>query len=119
MGKCGAKVDTAIPHRMKDGYGLNEHLIREAYEAGADTVLTCDNGIAAFSQIEYANSLGMTVVVTDHHEVPYEEKDAERQYLIPPAAAVVDPKQQDCHYPFPEICGAVVAYKLVLRSSRV
>ena len=114
LGKCGAKVDTAIPHRMKDGYGLNEHLIQEAYEAGADTVLTCDNGIAAFSQIEYANSLGMTVVVTDHHEVPYEEKDAERQYLIPPAAAVVDPKQQNCHYPFPEICGAVVAYKLVL-----
>ena len=70
LGKCGAKVDTAIPHRMKDGYGLNEHLIQEAYEAGADTVLTCDNGIAAFSQIEYANSLGMTVVVTDHHEVP-------------------------------------------------
>ena len=114
LGNCGAKVDTAIPHRMKDGYGLNEHLIQEAYEAGADTVLTCDNGIAAFSQIEYANSLGMTVVVTDHHEVPYEEKDTERQYLIPPAAAVVDPKQQDCHYPFPEICGAVVAYKLVL-----
>ncbi len=111
---CGAVVDTAIPHRMKDGYGLNEHLIQEAYEAGADTVLTCDNGIAAFEQVEYANKLGMTVVITDHHEVPYEEADGVRNYRIPPAAAVIDPKQQDCPYPFPEICGAVVAYKLVL-----
>lgn len=111
---CGAKVDTAIPHRMKDGYGLNEHLIQEAYEAGTDTVVTCDNGIAAWSQVEYANTLGMTVVVTDHHEVPYEEKDGKREFKVPPAAAVVDPKQQDCTYPFPEVCGAVVAYKLVL-----
>jgi len=112
--ECGARVDTAIPHRMHDGYGLNEHLIRAAYEAGADTVLTCDNGIAAYSQIAYANSLGMTVIVTDHHEVPYEETDGVRKYKIPPAYAVVDPKQEDCTYPFPEICGAVVAYKLVL-----
>lgn len=111
---CGAHVDTAIPHRMKDGYGLNENLIQEAYDSGADTILTCDNGIAALSQIAYANSLGMTVVITDHHEVPYEETDGERHYLIPQAAAVVDPKQEDCGYPFPEICGAVVAYKLVL-----
>ena len=114
LSNCGAIVDTAIPHRMKDGYGLNEHLIQEACEAGADTVLTCDNGIAAYAQVEYANTLGMTVVITDHHEVPYEETEGVRNYLIPPAAAVVDPKQQDCTYPFPEICGAVVAYKLVL-----
>ncbi|MBD5451306.1 MAG: single-stranded-DNA-specific exonuclease RecJ [Lachnospiraceae bacterium] len=111
---CGAKVDTAIPHRMHDGYGLNEHLIDMAHEAGTDTVLTCDNGIAAYSQIAYANSLGMTVIVTDHHEVPYEDTDGVRAYKIPPAVAVVDPKQEDCTYPFPEICGAVVAYKLVL-----
>lgn len=111
---CGAVVDTAIPHRMKDGYGLNENLIQEAYDSGADTILTCDNGIAAFSQIEYANSLGMTVVITDHHEVPYEETDGERRYIIPNAAAVVDPKQEECSYPFPEICGAVVAYKVIL-----
>lgn len=111
---CGAEVDTAIPHRMKDGYGLNESLIQEAYEAGADTILTCDNGIAAFSQIEYANALGMTVVITDHHEVPYEEVEGERHYIIPHAKAVVDPKQEECQYPFPEICGAVVAYKVVL-----
>ena len=112
---CHADVDTAIPHRMKDGYGLNENLIQEAYDSGADTILTCDNGIAAFSQIEYANSLGMTVVITDHHEVPYEEKDGERRYIIPNAAAIVDPKQEACDYPFPEICGAVVAYKLILQ----
>ena len=111
---CGAVVDTAIPHRMKDGYGLNENLVQEAYDSGADTILTCDNGIAAFSQIAYANELGMTVVITDHHEVPYEEAVGERRYLIPPAAAVVDPKQEDCNYPFSEICGAVVAYKVIL-----
>lgn len=112
--ECGAVVDTAIPHRMKDGYGLNENLIKEAYASGADTILTCDNGIAAFSQIEYANSLGMTVVITDHHEVPYEEAGKDRRYLIPKAAAVIDPKQEECQYPFSEICGAVVAYKVVL-----
>lgn len=112
--ECGADVDTAIPHRIHDGYGLNENLIQEAYDAGVDTVLTCDNGIAAYDQIEYANSLGMTVVVTDHHEVPYDEAGGIRQYKIPRARAVVDPKQEDCTYPFPEICGAVVAYKLVL-----
>lgn len=111
---CGAVVDTAIPHRMKDGYGLNENLVQEAYDSGADTILTCDNGIAAFLQIAYANTLGMTVVITDHHEVPYEENDGERSYIIPQAAAVVDPKQEDCEYPFSEICGAVVAYKVIL-----
>ena len=112
--ECGAHVDTAIPHRIYDGYGLNDHLIQEAYDAGTDTVLTCDNGIAAYEQIAFANSLGMTVIVTDHHEVPYDEIDGERRYKVPQAMAVVDPKQEDCGYPFPEICGAVVAYKLVL-----
>lgn len=111
---CGAAADTAIPHRMKDGYGLNENLVQEAYDSGADTILTCDNGIAASQQIAYANALGMTVVITDHHEVPYEETADGRHYLVPEAAAVIDPKQEDCRYPFPEICGAVVAYKLVL-----
>ena len=111
---CGAQVDTSIPHRIRDGYGLNEHLIQEAHDAGTDTVLTCDNGIAAYDQIAFANTLGMTVIVTDHHEVPYDEIDGKRRYKVPEAAAVVDPKQEDCDYPFPEICGAVVAYKLVL-----
>lgn len=114
LSSCGANVDTAIPHRIKDGYGLNDNLIQEAYDAGADTILTCDNGIAAFSQIEFAKTLGMTVIVTDHHEVPYEEDENGRHYNVPMAAAVIDPKQEDCEYPFPEICGAVVAYKLIL-----
>lgn len=114
LARCGARADAVIPHRVRDGYGLNDRLIKEAYDSGADTILTCDNGIAAYDQIGFANSLGMTVIITDHHEVPYEDHEGERRYKIPDAAAVVDPKQEDCGYPFPEICGAVVAYKLVL-----
>ena len=111
---CGAVADAVIPHRIHDGYGMNEHMITEAYEAGIDTILTCDNGIAAAEQIAYAKSLGMTVVVTDHHEVPYEvREDGIRQECPPPADAVIDPKQAQCEYPFEGICGAVVAYKLM------
>lgn len=111
---CGAVTDAVIPHRVLDGYGLNDKLIQDAYEAGVDTILTCDNGIAASAQIAYAKSLGMTVVVTDHHEVPYEvQPDGSRRECLPEADAVVDPKQQACGYPFDGICGAVVAYKLV------
>lgn len=109
----GADVDTVIPHRMKDGYGLNDHLIEQAKEDGIDTILTCDNGIAAADQICLANTYGMTVVVTDHHEVPYEEQEGERIYRLPPAAVVIDPKQEDCPYPYKQICGAVVVYKLI------
>ena len=109
----GADVDTVIPHRMKDGYGLNDHLIEQAKEDGIDTILTCDNGIAAADQILLANTCGMTVVVTDHHEVPYEEQEGERIYRLPEAAVVIDPKQEDCPYPYKQICGAVVAYKLI------
>ena len=109
----GADVDTVIPHRMKDGYGLNDHLIEQAKEDGIDTILTCDNGIAAADQICLANTCGMTVVVTDHHEVPYEEQEGERIYRLPPAAVVIDPKQEDCPYLYKQICGAVVAYKLI------
>lgn len=108
---AGADVDTAIPHRMKDGYGLSDHLIEVAHEDGVDTILTCDNGIAAKDQITYANSLGMGVVITDHHEVPYAQQDGKRQEILPPALAVVDPKRNDCSYPFKGICGGVVAYK--------
>lgn len=111
---CGALVDGEIPHRIKDGYGMNEGLIQDAYQAGVDTIVTCDNGIAAERQIAYAKSLGMTVIVTDHHEVPYEETEGKRQYILPPADAVVNPKQEDCPYPFKGLCGAAVAYKLVL-----
>ena len=109
----GGKADTDIPHRIKDGYGLNESLIEAAASDGIDTIITCDNGITAQIQIQLAKKLGMTVVVTDHHEVPFEEKEGERIYLLPQADAVVDPKQPGCGYPFKQICGAVVAFKLV------
>lgn len=114
----GGTVDTVIPHRQKDGYGLNEHLIEAAGTEGIDTIITCDNGIAAAPQIRLAKDMGMTVVVTDHHEVPFEEGaagdcDRGRVYLLPEADAVVDPKQPECGYPFKQICGAVVAMKLV------
>lgn len=110
---CGAKVDTVIPHRIKDGYGINMQLIREAYEEGIDTIVTCDNGIAAKEEISYAKKMGMTCIVTDHHEVPYEEKEGKRYFILPPADAVIDPKREECEYPFKKICGAVVAWKLV------
>ena len=109
----GADVDSDIPDRMKDGYGLNRNLIDRALEADVDTIITCDNGIAAAEEIAYAKSMGMTVVVTDHHEVPYTEIGGDRRYILPEADAVVDPKQEDCAYPFKGLCGAAVAYKLV------
>lgn len=114
----GAKVDTAIPHRIHDGYGLNDHLIEEAKKDSIGMILTCDNGIAAAPQIELANSYGIQVIVTDHHEVPFsksvdEQGRESRKELLPPALAVIDPKREDCTYPFPNICGGVVAYKLI------
>lgn len=113
---CGADADTVIPHRIRDGYGLNEALIEEAHAEGVDTVITCDNGIAAAEQIAYAKRLGMTVIVTDHHEIPYEEdEEGSRRYILPEADAVVDPKQEDCAYPYKGICGGAVAYKVVQR----
>lgn len=110
----GADADAAIPHRIKDGYGLNESLVEAAAEEGIRTIVTCDNGIAAAEQIALADRLGIETVVTDHHEVPFAEKDGKKEYLLPPAAAVIDPKREDCTYPFKGICGAVVAYKLIL-----
>lgn len=111
----GGETDMVIPHRVKDGYGLNDHLIEEAAKDGVGLIVTCDNGIAAAKQIELAHLLGMEVVVTDHHEVPFSEnaENGEKEYLLPAAEAVVDPKQPGDTYPFPGICGAVVAYKLV------
>ncbi len=111
--EAGADVDTAIPHRIKDGYGLNDSLIEEAAEAGIELIVTCDNGIAAASQIALAKTMGMNVVVTDHHEVPFEEIDGSRKEILPPADAVVDPKRIECSYPFSGVCGAVVAMKVV------
>lgn len=114
LSTCLANVDTVIPHRVRDGYGLNDSLIEEAHGEGVDTIVTCDNGIAAASQISHAKELGMTVIVTDHHEIPYEEDtQGRRAYLIPEADAVVNPKQEECTYPYKNICGGVVAYKVI------
>ena len=111
--RLGADVDSDIPDRISDGYGLNRHLVERAYEAGVDTLITCDNGIAAADEIAYGKEMGMTVIVTDHHEVPFDEQDGEKRYRIPPADAVMDTKQPDCLYPFKGLCGAAVAYKLM------
>ena len=111
--RLGADVDSDIPDRISDGYGLNRHLVERAYEAGVDTLITCDNGIAAADEIAYGKEMGMTVIVTDHHEVPFDEQDGEKRYRIPPADAVMDPEQPDCLYPFKGLCGAAVAYKLM------
>ncbi len=120
LAACGADADTVIPHRIRDGYGLNEALVEEAAAEGRDTIITCDNGIAAAPQIELAGRLGLTVIVTDHHEIPYEEdEEGNRSYLIPGAAAVVDPKQEDCPYPYKNICGSTVAYKLIQQLTEV
>lgn len=111
--RLGAVVDTYIPDRIKDGYGINEHLISQAVEDGIDTVITCDNGIAAWHEIETAKKAGLTVVVTDHHDIPFQDTEEGRKWLIPPADAVVNPKQPDCFYPNKYLCGAVVAWKLI------
>jgi len=110
LGRCKASVDYQIPERIRDGYGINESIIRKASVDGIDTIITCDNGIAAAEQIRLAKQLGMTVIVTDHHDVPVDEEGRE---AVPPADAVVNPKQSTCTYPFKGICGGVVAYKLV------
>ena len=109
----GARADYTIPHRILDGYGINEHLIEAAREDGVDTIVTCDNGIAAADQIRRAKEMGMTVIVTDHHEVPFVEENGVRREILPPADAVVNPKQADCGYGFSGICGAVVAMKVM------
>lgn len=109
----GADVDTDIPDRIKDGYGLNRMLIDRALDDGVDTIITCDNGIAAREEIAYGKRQGLTIIVTDHHEVPYVDISGEREYQLPQADAVVDPHRQDCGYPFKGLCGAAVAYKLV------
>ncbi len=114
LGLLGADVDTAIPHRIHDGYGLSDQLVRDAAEDGIGCIITCDNGISAASQIRLAYELGMRVIVTDHHEVPYElGEDGSRREILPEAEAVVDPKRAGDPYPFPSICGAMVAYKLM------
>lgn len=111
--RLNANVDTYIPDRVKDGYGMHEQLIDKALEDGIDTILTCDNGIAAAAEIEYAKKEGLTVIVTDHHDIPFRDTEDGRIWIIPKADAVVNPKQNDCLYPNKNICGVVVAWKLI------
>ena len=111
--RLGANVDTYIPDRGADGYGIHAHLIERALSDGIDTIVTCDNGISASSEIAFARENGIKVVVTDHHEIPYKETEDGREYLLPPADAIINPKQTDCTYPNKNLCGAVVAMKLV------
>lgn len=111
--RIGAVVDTYIPDRVGDGYGMHEHLVRRAADDGIQVIITCDNGIAAYKEIALAKELGIQVVVTDHHNVPYEERDGVRREILPPADVILNPKQEQCGYPFKGLCGAAVAYKLV------
>ena len=111
--RAGGDVSTQIPNRMTDGYGINLNLIEQAHENGIDTIITCDNGIAALSEIAHAKELGMTVLVTDHHEIPYEELYGKKCFHRSRADAIVNPKQEDCNYPFKGLCGAAVAWKVI------
>lgn len=112
--KCGAQVDVAIPNRITDGYGLNRNLITEALECGVDTILTCDNGITAIEEIAYAKEAGMTVLVTDHHEIPFKDVDGERIYMRSEADAIVNPHQKTCAFPYKNLCGAGVAWAVIV-----
>ena len=111
--KLGAKVDYIIPDRVQDGYGINNEIIQQAKNDGIDTIITCDNGISAVDQINIAKKLGLTVIITDHHNLSYVEEDGVKKYIIPEADAVINPNRLDCHYPFKKLCGAGVAYKLI------
>ena len=111
--EIGADVDYEIPDRINDGYGINERMVIKAVEDGIDTILTCDNGIAAINQIALAKENGLTVIITDHHDVPFIMQEGRKIEQLPKADAVINPKQKECSYPFDKICGATVAYKLI------
>lgn len=119
LSSIGANVSSKLPDRIVDGYGINKNIIKAAYDDGIDLIVTCDNGIAAYEEVEYANSLGIEVVVTDHHEIPFEKDGDDIKYIIPNAVAVVDPHQPGCKYPYKNICGGMVAYKLVMALGNV
>lgn len=111
--ECGANVDYEIPDRIKDGYGINENIVKTASDEDIDTIITCDNGISAIDQIQYAKDLGLTVIVTDHHDVPFVEENGVRTFVSSQADAIINPKQIECEYEFKSICGAGVAFKLM------
>lgn len=110
--ECKANVIYYIPDREKEGYGMCTDRVEKLKQDGVEVIITCDNGIAALDQVERAKELGMTVVITDHHELPFiEAENGEREYVVPKADAIVNPKQTDCYYPFKMLCGAGIAFK--------
>lgn len=111
--RCGANVNYHIPDRIKEGYGINESIIRKAHEDKVDLIITCDNGIAAIDQVDLANELGISVIITDHHDISFIEENEERKFIVPKAKAVINPKQNDCEYSFKSLCGAGVVYKFI------
>lgn len=112
--KCGANVTYHIPDRITEGYGINESIIRNAHQNNIDIIITCDNGIASYEQVKLAKELGMDVIITDHHDIPFKElENGDKEYILPPADAIINPKQIDCNYPFDKICGATVAFKFI------
>lgn len=113
ISKCGGNVSFHIPDRIKEGYGINESIIRKASDDNVDIIITCDNGIAAIEQVKLAKELGLKVIITDHHDVPFIEENEERKYVVPDADFVINPKQENCNYKFDKICGAGVAYKFI------
>ena len=113
ISKCGGNVSFHIPDRIKEGYGINESIIKKASEDNIDIIITCDNGIAAIEQVKLAKEVGIKVIITDHHDVPFIEEDNVRKYVVPEADYVLNPKQENCNYEFDKICGAGVAYKFV------
>lgn len=112
--RLGANVDYRIPHRIEDGYGINLSMIQEAVEQQIDLIITCDNGISAMEAIQAGKQAGMTIIITDHHDVPYVEEEGRKKEMIPPADAVINPKQEDCNYPFAGLCGGAVAWKVMV-----
>lgn len=115
LSRLGAKISYVIPHRVADGYGINRSIIEQAVRDGIDTIITCDNGIAAIDAIDYGKQQGLTIIVTDHHNIPYRLAQGQKEYLRSQADAIINPKQIECQYPESEICGATVAYKLIQR----
>ena len=113
ISNCGGNVSFHIPDRIKEGYGINESIIRKASEGNIDIIITCDNGIAAIEQVKLAKELGIKVIITDHHDVPFVDEDDKRVYVVPEADYVINPKQENCKYEFDKICGAGVAYKFI------
>lgn len=110
INKLGGNVDYVLPDRIVDGFGLNKNMVENARKDGVDTIMTCDNGIAALAEVDLAKDLGLTVIITDHHDLIFDDKGQ----IVPRADAIVNPMQDNCEYPFKGLCGAAITYKVAL-----